>query len=213
MKLVKDLCEPDKIHYEPREVYCQPVWIYLDNSPAFDTFLDMVHNEPMELQEWLRTLPGAPTVSQAADHSHISKATLLRHAKTGKTTAEFAVTISRAYKVNEIDSLIALGFVTSEAVNGYGVKAALSSATNEQLLDEIMRRSDPQARYLFGNEGDEDTIGLAPHLTPVSDPSGSLHDDDDGVVREFDYEPSEYAADSSINEQEEREKRGEDLID
>lgn len=173
----------------------------------------MVHNEPMELQEWLNTLPSSPTVSQAADHSGISKATLLRHAKTGKTTAEFAVTISRAYKVNEVESLVKLGFITSEAVDGYGIKAALASATNEELLDEIMRRSDPQARYLFGNEGDEDTVGLAPHLTPVSDVSASLHDDDDGVVREFDYAPGEYAADSSPNEQAERERRGEDLID
>ena len=128
----------------------------------------------MELQEWLSALPGSPTVSQAADHSHVSKATLLRHAKTGKTTAEFVVTISRAYRVNEVESLVRLGFITAEAVDGYGIEAALSSATNEELLEEILRRSDPQARYLFGNEGDEDTIGLAPHLTPVSDPSDSM---------------------------------------
>nr|MDK8698431.1 hypothetical protein [Corynebacterium sp. MSK192] len=50
----------------------------------------------------------------------------------------------------------------------------LTDATNEQILAEIMRRSDPQARYLFGNEGDEETIGLAPHLTPVSDLSDSM---------------------------------------
>ena len=172
----------------------------------------MVHNEPMELQEWLSTLPGSPTVSQAADHSHVSKATLLRHAKTGKTTAEFVVTISRAYRVNEVESLVRLGFVAAEAVDDYGIEAALSSATNEELLEEILRRSDPQARYLFGNEGDEDTIGLAPHLTPVSDPSGSLHDDDDGLVQEWD-DSVPHAADSSPDEQAEREKRGEDLID
>ena len=172
----------------------------------------MVHNEPMELQEWLSTLPNSPTVSQAADHSGISKATLLRHAKTGKTTAEFAVTISRAYKVNEVESLVRLGFITPEAVDGYGIEAALASATNEELLEEILRRSDPQARYLFGNEGDGETIGLAPHLTPVSDPSASLHDDDDGLVQEWD-DSIPHAADSSPDEQAEREKRGEDLID
>mgnify|MGYP002712234108 CR=1 FL=1 len=172
----------------------------------------MVHNEPMELQEWLSTLPGSPTVSQAADHSHVSKATLLRHAKTGKTTAEFVVTISRAYRVNEVESLVKLGFITDKAVDGYGIEAALSSATNEELLEEILRRSDPQARYLFGNEGDEETIGLAPHLTPVSEPSASLHDDDDGLVQEWD-DSVPHAADSSPDEQAERERRGEDLID
>lgn len=172
--LVEALCEPDKIHYEPREIHCQPDWVYFDDSPAFDMFFYMVHNEPMELQEWLNTLPGSPTVSQAADHSGISKATLLRHAKTGKTTAEFTISISRAYEVNEVESLLDLGFITASAIDDYGVEAALEGATNQQLLNEILRRSDPEARYLFGNNGDEETIGLAPHLTPVSDPSDSM---------------------------------------
>lgn len=171
----------------------------------------MVHNEPMELQEWLNTLPGSPTVSQAADHSGISKATLLRHAKTGKTTAEFTISISRAYEVNEVESLLALGFISRSAIDEYGFKAALEGSTNQQLLDEIMRRSDPQARYLFGNEADDDAIGLAPHLTPVSDPSDSIHDD--GTVSVFDYHPDEYAADSSPDEDKLREERGEDFID
>ncbi|WP_236081477.1 hypothetical protein [Corynebacterium striatum] len=88
----------------------------------------------------------------------------------------------------------------------------LTDATNEQILAEIMRRSDPEARYLFGNEGDEDVIGLAPHLAPVSDPHASLQDEDDGTVMEWD-DSIPHAADSSPDEQAEREKRGEDLID
>ena len=52
-----------------------------------------------------------------------------------------------------------------------------------------------------------------PRLTPVSDPSASLHDDeDDGTVMEWD-DSIPHAADSSPDEQAEREKRGEDLID
>lgn len=120
----------------------------------------MVHNEPMELQDWLNILPGSPTVSQAADHAEVSKATFLRHAKKGETTAEYVVAISRSYNVNEVDSLVALGFISADAVAEMGIARALHNATNEQLLDEIMRRSDPQARYLFGE--DEGTIGLAP---------------------------------------------------
>lgn len=173
-------------------------------------FSHMVHNEPMELQEWLNTLPGSPTVSQAADHSGISKATLLRHAKTGKTTAEFTISISRAYEVNEVESLLALGFISRSAIDEYGFKAALEGSTNQQLLDEIMRRSDPQARYLFGNDGTEDVIGLRPDFRVVSHPLDSM--EDDGTVMDFDWaEP--HAADSSPDEQEERLKRGEDLVD
>lgn len=50
------------------------------------------------------------------------------------------------------------------------------------------------------------------NLSVVSDPSGSLHDDDDGLVEEWD-DSVPHAADSSPDEQAEREKRGEDLID
>ena len=157
----------------------------------------MVHNEPMELQEWLNELPGSPTVSQAADHSDISKATLLRHAKAGKTTAEFVIIISRAYGVNEIESLLALGFITSSAIDEYGVEAALEGATNQQLLDEIMRRSDPEARYLFGNDTDDDVIGLDPSIAPVA----SL-DDARSNSTDSDVHARPYAADSSDTEPE-----------
>lgn len=157
----------------------------------------MVHNEPMELQEWLTTLPGSPTVSQAADHSGISKATLLRHAKTGKTTAEFIISISRAYGVNEVESLLNLGFVTSSAIDEYGVEAALAGATNQQLLEEIMRRSDPEARYLFGNGGNDDVIGLDPSIAPVTSLDDARSNDSDSDVH-----ARPYAADSSDTEPE-----------
>lgn len=128
----------------------------------------------MTLQEWLKSLPGSPTVSQAADHSGVSKATLLRHDKKGETTAEYAITIARAYKVNEVQALIDLGFITKKAVLELGITMSLDNATNEALLEQVLRRSDPQARHLFGNDGTEDVIGLAPHLTPVSTPDDSM---------------------------------------
>lgn len=157
----------------------------------------MVHNEPMTLQEWLNTLPGSPTVSQAADHSGISKATLLRHAKNGKTTAEFIISISRAYGVNEIESLLDLGFIDSSAIDKYGVEAALEGATNRQLLDEIMRRSDPEARHLFGNDGDDDVIGLDPSIATVASLDDARSNSADGDVH-----ARPYAADSSDTEPE-----------
>ncbi|MER0069435.1 hypothetical protein ABRP69_11270 [Corynebacterium sp. KPL3806] len=46
----------------------------------------------------------------------------------------------------------------------------------------------------------------------MSGASASLHDDDDGIVREFDWEEP-HAADSSPDEDKLREERGEDLID
>lgn len=156
------------------------------------------------------------TMRDAAKQAGFNQSAFTRWKNGAKADPDFVVKFARAFHLNVLEALAEAEFITENEANLTEVTVggpALADATNEQLLDEIMRRSDPHARYLFGNEGDEEVIGLAPHLTPVSDSSDSMPDDDDGIVREFDYSPDEYAADSSPNEQEEREKRGEDPID
>ena len=167
----------------------------------------------MNFETWLDNLIGDDTRATASKKADYAQSTISRQLSRGYLRPETVIALCRAYDRSPVSGLIETGYINDYELQGPDVEIELHEATNEQLLDEIMRRSDPQARYLFGNEGDEEIIGLAPHLTPVSDPSASLHDDDDGVVREFNYSPGEYAADSSPNEQEEREKRGEDLID
>ena len=167
----------------------------------------------MNFETWLTDLIGEDTRATASKKADYAQSTISRQLSRGYLRPETVIALCRAYDRSPVSGLIETEYINDYELQGPDVEVALHEATNEQLLDEIMRRSDPQARYLFGNEGDEDTVGLAPHLTPVSGPSASLHDDDDGVVREFDYSPGEYAADSSPNEQEEREKRGEDPID
>ena len=84
---------------------------------------------------------------------------------------------------------------------------AIVTALNMSLV-ELIRTAEQEL-----NPDTRDDLAARRAGAPVSDSSASLPDDDDGIVREFDYSPDEYAADSSPNEQEEREKRGEDLID
>ena len=163
----------------------------------------------MNINEWLNSLPGSPTVSQAADHAGVSKATFLRHEKNGKTTAEYVTKIARAYDVNEIQSLINLGFVQEAAVMEVAIEKALGLAKNSQLLAEMNKRHDPEARRLYRAEGKPGVIDLDDHRSP--DPLSDADDMNDGTVRPFDY--SEYAADSSEDEAEARLERGEDLID
>jgi len=166
--------------------------------------------------QYIEPIIGGMTMRDAAKQAGFNQSAFTRWKNGAKADPDFVVKFARAFHLNVLEALVEAEFITENEANLKEVTVggpALADATNEQLLDEIMRRSDPQARYLFGNEGDEETIGLAPHLTPVSDSSASLPDDDDGIVREFDYSPDEYAADSSPNEQEEREKRGEDPID
>ena len=163
----------------------------------------------MNINEWLNSLPGSPTGSQAADHAGVSKATFLRHEKNGKTTAEYVTKIARAYDVNEIQSLINLGFVQEAAVMEVAIEKALGLAKNSQLLAEMNKRHDPEARRLYRAEGKPGVIDLDDHRSP--DPMSDADDMNDGTVRPFDY--SEYAADSSEDETEARLERGEDLID
>ena len=163
----------------------------------------------MNINEWLNSLPGSPTVSQAADHAGVSKATFLRHEKNGKTTAEYVTKIARAYDVNEIQSLINLGFVQEAAVMEVAIEKALGLAKNSQLLAEMNKRHDPEARRLYRAEGKPGVIDLDDHRSP--DPLSGADDMNDGTVRPFEY--SEYAADSSEDETEARLERGEDLID
>lgn len=166
----------------------------------------------MNIEAWFKDLTNSSSLREAAEASGVSKSTLSRNLDANTMTPETIIALCRAYDRSPVAGLIETGHINDYELHGPDVEVALREATNEQLLDEIMRRSDPQARHLFSNEGDEGTIGLAPHLTPVSEPSASLHDDDDGLVQEWD-DSVPHAADSSPDEQAEREKRGEDLID
>lgn len=166
----------------------------------------------MNFETWLTDLIGEDTRATASKKADYAQSTISRQLSRGYLRPETVIALCRAYDRSPVSGLIETEYINDYELHGPDVEVALHEATNEQLLDEIMRRSDPQARYLFGNEGDEETIGLAPHLTPVSGPSGSLHDDDDGLVQEWD-DSVPHAADSSPDEQAEREKRGEDLID
>ena len=96
----------------------------------------------MNFNEWLESLPGAPTPSVAAKHAGLPKSGLLRHADRGYTTAENVISISRAYGVSPIDSLIAQGFLRPEEAVDHradvldGVKRAKWS----ELFSEISAR-------------------------------------------------------------------------
>lgn len=159
----------------------------------------------MNFETWLTELIGEDTRRTASSKAGMAESTLSRQLSRGSLSPEMVIALCRAYDRSPVQGLIETEYINDYEVQGPDVAIALSKATNQQLLDEIMKRSDPQARYLFG--GDEDTIGLSPQLSVVSD----ADDMNDGTVRPFDY--SEYAADSSEDETEARLERGEDLID
>lgn len=115
-----------------------------------------------------------------------------------------------------VRGLIETGYINEYEVQGVDLAIALHDATNEQLLNEIMRRSDPEARYLFGADGDSEVVDIddatEAAVFDIRPPHVDPSDYDDGTVRDFDWDIP-HAADSSLDENEERLKRGEDHID
>ena len=128
----------------------------------------------MNFETWLDNLIGDDTRATASKKADYAQSTISRQLSRGYLRPETVIALCRAYDRSPVSGLIETEYINDYELHGPDVEVALHEATNEQLLDEIMRRSDPQARYLFGNEGDEDTVGLAPHLTPVSEPDDSM---------------------------------------
>lgn len=155
----------------------------------------------------------------AAKQAGFNQSAFTRWKNGAKADPDFVVKFARAFHLNVLEALVEAEFITDKEANLKEVTVGgptLSDATNEELVKEFLYRCDPHAKRLFNTETGEESFEVSLHIapSPVSDSSDSLHDDDDdGIVREFDYDPDEYAADSSPNEQEEREKRGEDPID
>lgn len=165
----------------------------------------------IDYRDWYKSATGQRVTAETIGKLiGASRPTVTRRLTQDGLTADEIIKVSRGLRVNPVDALVDLGHITeSEAMSHLDSDGALiATAEDGDLALELARRLNPATR---ADELDE--LAARRAGAPVSGPSASLPDDDDGIVREFDYEPGEYAADSSINEQEEREKRGEDPID
>lgn len=122
---------------------------------------------------YLQSLMGDQSQLEAAKFIGISKSNITRWKDGARAAPDFVVKVARAYDTNVLKALVEAEFITEEEA---GLKEVyigglrLEDATNGQLLDEILRRSDPEARELFGaDENDENTVGLAPEFCVVED--------------------------------------------
>lgn len=156
--------------------------------------------------DWYRRVTRGDSNRHVSSRAKISDATLGRQLKANELSADLIIKIAQAYNESPVVALVDLGFVSARWLQEVGTTTALTRASDEELTDELLRR----LRLLDDHPIDD--LAARRAGAPVSGPHASV-DDDDGIVRDFDYSPDEYAADSSPNEQEEREKRGEDLID
>ena len=116
-------------------------------------------NNETDFVTWFDRLIGDDTQRVAAQKAGLVESTLSRQISRKTFRPEMVIALCRAYGRSPVTGLIETGYIEPWETEGVSVPFALEQATNRQLLDEIMRRSDPEARHLFG--ADEDTIGLA----------------------------------------------------
>ncbi len=162
----------------------------------------------MKHSEWLTTTTG-DSVRNVAITIGVAPRTLATQLEKERISPENVIKIAEAYEAHPVGALVATGYLDTRWAEGIDPEMAVRELTDEQLANEILRR-------LRDVRGDHDTFH-----TPVADLDARRSNKDagsvgagsyDGTVKEWD--PSvPHAADGSTDEQAEREKRGEDLID
>ncbi|MEL4211099.1 hypothetical protein [Corynebacterium bovis] len=122
-----------------------------------------------------------------------SHTTIGRQVAAENLSPGIVIALCRAYGRRPVDGPVETGYIYPHEVETGPIAAVLPSATNKQLLDEIMRRNDPEARRLFGADGDDDVVDLDPSLdhaaevfdlrpTPIHGSTYDVHDMPDGAV-------------------------------
>lgn len=169
---------------------------------------------------WFSSMAGRKiTVVEIAKHLEVSRNTARSRLDEGLTSDEI-IQLARSLHLNPVTALNELGKLDVHEIFDYldSDGTLLATASPQQLIYELARDSlDYEEKGRLWKEisdprGYRDDLAARRAGAPVSDVSGSLHDDDDGIVRDFDWgEP--HAADSSPDEDKLREERGEDLID
>lgn len=105
----------------------------------------------MDFNQWLLELIGDDTQRTASTKAGMAESTLSRQLSRGALRPEMVIALCRGYGRSPVTGLIETGYLREWEAEGVGIPYALQEATNQQLLDEIMRRSDPEALYLFGD--------------------------------------------------------------
>lgn len=167
-------------------------------------------------------MPGAPSITAVASEAGIQKTTLFRQIDRGAISAENVILICQAYDIDVAAALIAHGYCTEDnfKVEALAVREALERADWSEIFDEITKRVNASPMF----EGDfELSLDSPVHIPEPADleekrkrsnsTTGSVGSDEyDGTVTDWD-DSTPHAADSSLDENEERLKRGEDPID
>ena len=114
----------------------------------------------MDFETWLNELIRPESRKKASNKAGYAQSTLSRQLEKGRLSPEMVIALCRAYGRNPVTGLVETGYINDYETDGVGINYELSKATNQQILDEIVRRSDPEARVLFGGDGYDNVLDL-----------------------------------------------------
>lgn len=164
----------------------------------------------MDFNDWLSSLPGAPTPTLAANKSGLTNTTLIRHAARGHTTADNVIAISRAYGVSPVEALVSTGHLNPDEASSerIDVRVALRAATIQEKWDSIADDIDSMqlvvGRFPRAAELDISQVYPRGYGRQVEDAGlTSDIDQDDGTVRRASVSSTDDLIDS-INANEEQ---------
>lgn len=161
----------------------------------------------MNFKQWIEDLIEGDSLRTASEKIGLAQSTITRQLSRNTLTAPAVIALCRAYGRKPVDGLVETGYLQPWEIEGVGIDQAIDQATNKQLLDGIMRRSDPEAQYLFGLDDDvinpemdehNNVVELRPDTPDDTTPEQGESDEPAPDVR-----PLEYVADSSETEPEE----------
>ena len=150
----------------------------------------------MDSREWISDLIGSDSIRAAAMKIGVSHSTIHRQLERGGLQPGTAIDLCRAYGRNPADGLVELGFINRyELLRAETpLRVALETATNRQILEELLRRSDPEAREMFGSTNG--LVGIAADAEPLP-PRGQPHPNNSSTSGESD-RASDYDHDAII---------------
>ncbi|WP_312715530.1 hypothetical protein [Corynebacterium flavescens] len=163
----------------------------------------------MTHRTWFTESTSGDTVNAAATRAGIVQRTLDRQLGRNEITAENVIKLAVAYGIHPVRALVDTGYLDEKYARAVDPASAIRMVTEDELADEVLRRMTIGVKTdALVTPADE----LAARRLETATPDVRGDEYDDGTVRDFDYDEP-HAADSSPDEQEEREKRGEGLID
>jgi len=138
----------------------------------------------MDIETWITSLPGAPSITAVASAAGIQKTTLFRQIERGAISAENVILICQAYDIDVAAALITHGYCTEDnfKVEALAVREALGRAEWSEIFEEITQRINASPMF----EGDfELSLDSPVHIPEPADFEEKRRQRDGGADNQF----------------------------